>query len=263
MYIHVYIFMYMYIYTYIYTYMCTHIQSARKKIISQYLSRKPMYMCIYTYTYIFTCIHVYIHVQLVCGKSLSAASIWNTSRSWWMAFPMQRWGYDLFIGVTWFVRMCDMPRSYVRHDSFTGVTWLMHMCDMTHSYVWLDSAICVTGLIHMCDLTHSYVRYDSFICVTRLIHMRAMTHAYVRGYSSICVPWLIYRCDKDSFISEERIPWATCQGHFECRSIGLICPYVCYHAIIRATPIKLYQKTKYFGRLIKNIPNEEAQTWLM
>jgi len=63
--------------------------------------------------------------------------------------------------------MCDM---------FICVTWLIRMCDMTHLYVWPDSFVCVTWRIHLSDLTrlcdmtwHNQMCYlwpASFIFVT-------------------------------------------------------------------------------------------------
>jgi len=136
--------------------------------------------------------------------------------------------------VTWFIHICDMVHSYLRHDSFTRVTWLIYNFEMAHIYVWRDSLLHVlsktqqdvTWLIYMCDRTRLYVWHDSFtrlellvyditrlrswrdsfMCVTWL-RMCDMTYSYAWHDLFTCVTWLIQMCDMtyehvwhDSFI---------------------------------------------------------------
>jgi len=106
--------------------------------------------------------------------------------------------------VTWLIRMCDMPQSYVWHDLLTilelwrcgaynlrqfvvahfGRTWLIHTCDVTRSYVWHDSFMCVLWLVDY--LRIKTMRHDSFIYVTWLVHICSMTHSDVWSDSFMC-----------------------------------------------------------------------------
>jgi len=111
------------------------------------------------------------------------------------------------IYLTWFIHLCVMTLSHVRHDSLTCATILICTCNMTHLHVWHDSFICVTWLVRMRDMTHAYAWHDSFICFTYLIHLCDTTHSYMWHDSFICVTWLIHMCDMthsyvwhDSFI---------------------------------------------------------------
>jgi len=70
----------------------------------------------------------------------------------------------------YFIRMCAMIHSYIRHDSFICVPWLI---DTWHRSIWHQfmllwalsfiSFVCVPWFIRIYAMTHSFVCHDSLI----------------------------------------------------------------------------------------------------
>ena len=75
------------------------------------------------------------------------------------------------ISVTWLIRMCVMPESYVWHDSFICVPWLIRVRGTYLSHMQCDSFVHAAWFIQICEIPHLHLCLDSSIWVTRLIHM--------------------------------------------------------------------------------------------
>jgi len=98
-------------------------------------------LCMCMYAYVYCVFHMMWHIWVYI----------HTPRMCILCIPHD---VNIFVCVTWRMRMCDLPHSYAWHDAFACV-----MNDKTHSHAWYDSFPNVTWLVPMFDMTQA--SYDS------------------------------------------------------------------------------------------------------
>jgi len=86
------------------------------------------------------------------------------------ALVSQNVSRDIFICVTWLLRLYEMTHAHAWHDLSVCVTWLMYM-------------FCVTRLLRLYEMTHAHACQDLFVCVTWLIHTSKMAHSYLQAFA--------------------------------------------------------------------------------
>jgi len=113
----------------------------------------------------------------------------------WLAFGLPRATRiatsDSFIRVTWLMRICDTPLSYVWHGSTIPKHFVSNSDVPSDYHVWPT---------HMSDMNHSYARHASFACLTWLnrtipFNLILICPRVTTCDSFIRVTWLIHMCD--------------------------------------------------------------------
>jgi len=99
--------------------------------------------------------------------------------------------HDIFICVTWLLRLYEITHAHAWHDLFVCVTWLMYM-------------FCVTRLLRSYAMTHAHACQDVLVCVTWLIHMSNMAHSYLQAFA------LFWTRDPPRMKTNPQIGIATC-----------------------------------------------------